>query len=93
MGATDLELQRDFSARRASRGGQIVAVIDPLMTIAALLGCIALFHARFQDAYLILALLVFLLTFPGKAPTGQGVRALVTEITTSWFATVSGRQR
>jgi putative colanic acid biosynthesis UDP-glucose lipid carrier transferase len=89
MGATDLELQRDFSARRASRGGQVVAVIDPLMTIAALLGCIALFHVRFQDAYLILALLVFLLTFPGKAPTGQGVRALATEITASWFATVT----
>lgn len=89
MGATDLELQRDISARRSVRTAPAVAVIDPLMTIVALLGCLALFHVRFQDAYLILALLVLLLTFPGKVPDGRGVRALATEIAMSWCVTVT----
>ena len=66
-----------------------MTVIDPLMTIVALLGCLALFHVRFQDAYLILALLVLLLTFPGKVPDGRGVRALATEIAMSWCVTVT----
>jgi len=41
-----------------------------------LLLCIALFHDRFQGSYLILALLVFSLTFPGQAPNASGVGTL-----------------
>jgi Undecaprenyl-phosphate glucose phosphotransferase len=89
MSATGMQLQREFLDRRAAPAAEVVAAIDPVMTIGALLGCIAFFHVRFQGAYLILALLVFSLTFPGKVPAGGSVRALAREVTTSWFVTVT----
>jgi len=88
MAATGLELQHDFSDRRVAPAAQILTVLDPLITIATLLVCIALFRVRFQSAYLILALLVFSLTFPGRAPAAPGVQALAREVATSWCTTV-----
>jgi len=38
-----------------------------------LLLCVALFHVRFDGAYLILVLVVFSLTFPGGAPNATSV--------------------
>jgi putative colanic acid biosynthesis UDP-glucose lipid carrier transferase len=89
MSATGLQLQREFLERRVAPATQVVAVIDPLMTIGALLFCIVMFRVRFQGAYLILALLVFSLTFPGKAPAGGSVQALAREVATSWCITVT----
>jgi len=89
MAATGLELQRVLTDRRVVPAARGVAAIDPLMTIATLLSCIALFHVRFQGAYLILALLVFSLTFPGSAPAAGSVRALAREVTASWCITVT----
>jgi len=88
MAATGLELQRNFSDRRVTPAAQILTVLDPLVTIATLLVCIALFRVRFQGAYLILALLVFSLTFPGRAPAIPGMQALAREIAASWCTTV-----
>jgi putative colanic acid biosysnthesis UDP-glucose lipid carrier transferase len=89
MAATGLELQRVLTDRRVVPAARVVAAIDPLMTIATLLSCIALFHLRFQGAYLILALLVFSLTFPGSTPAAGSVRALAREVTASWCITVT----
>ena len=88
MAATGLELQDALKDRRVAPGARGVAAIDPLMTIGALLGCLALFHVRFQGAYLILGLLVFSLTFPGNAPAAGTLGALVREVTASWSMTV-----
>jgi putative colanic acid biosysnthesis UDP-glucose lipid carrier transferase len=88
MSATGLQLQREFPDRRVGAAPQVVAAIDPLVTIGALLLCIALLGVRFQGAYLILALLVFSLTFPGTAPAAGSVRALAREVATSWCITV-----
>jgi putative colanic acid biosynthesis UDP-glucose lipid carrier transferase len=88
MAATGLELQHVLTDRRVAPAVRGAGVIDPLMTIGALLGCLALFHVRFQGAYLILGLLVFSLTFPGKAPAGGTVGALVREVATGWSMTV-----
>ena len=89
MAATGLELQRVFSDRRVVPAAQVAAAIDPLLTIGTLLGCIGFFHIRFQGAYLILALLVFSLTFPGRAPVGGGVRALAAQTASSWCSTAT----
>src|SRR5262249_28212663 len=88
MAATGLELQRNFSDRRVAPGAQLTTALDPLVTIGTLLVCIALFKVRFQGAYLILALLVFSLTFPGRAPATAGVQAVAREVATSWCTTV-----
>ena len=89
MAATGLELQHALNERRVAPAARGVAAIDPVMTIAALLACIALFHVRFQGAYLILGLLVFSLTFPGNAPAAGTVGALVREVAASWSMTVT----
>src|SRR5215472_16371989 len=88
MAATGLELQHVLNDRRVAPAARSVAAIDPLMTIGALLGCIALFHVPFKGAYLILALLVFSLTFPGRAPAAGNVGALARETLASWSLTV-----
>ncbi len=88
MAATGLELQHVLTERRVAPAARGAAAIDPLMTIATLLGCIALFHVRFQGAYLILGLLVFSLTFPGNAPAAGNVGALAREAAASWSMTV-----
>ena len=89
MAATGLQLQREFLERRAAPAAGVVAAIDPVTTIGALLGCIAFFHVRFQGAYLILALLVFSLTFPGKTPARASARALAREVAASWLITAA----
>ena len=88
MAATGLELQHVLSDRRVAPAARGAAAIDPLMTIGTLLGCIVLFHVRFQGAYLILGLLVFSLTFPGNAPAAGNAGALAREVTVSWSMTV-----
>ncbi len=89
MAATGLELQHTISDRRVAPAAQLISALDPLITIGTLLLCIALFKVRFQGAYLILALLVFSLTFPGRAPGAPGVQALAREVAASWCITVA----
>jgi putative colanic acid biosysnthesis UDP-glucose lipid carrier transferase len=89
MSSTGLQLQRQFPDRRLAPAAQLVAAIDPVVTIAALLLSSALFQVSFQGPYLILALLVFSLTFPGRVPKASGVRALAREVASSWCITVA----
>lgn len=89
MSATGLQLQRDVLPRRVAPAAQVAGTLDPLMSIAVLLLCAALFRVHLQGAYLILALLVFSLTFPGKAPAVDSVPALAGEVTASWCTTVA----
>ena len=88
MAATGLELQHALNDRRVAPAARSVVAIDALMTIATLLGCIALFHVPYQGAYLILGLLVFSLTFPGSAPAAGNVGTLAREAVASWSLTV-----
>jgi putative colanic acid biosysnthesis UDP-glucose lipid carrier transferase len=89
MSSTGLQLQPQFLDRRAPPAAQLVSLIDPLATIGALLLCTAVFDVRFQGPYLILALLVFSLTFPGNVSKVTGARTLAREILASWCITVA----
>ena len=89
MATTGQQLQREFLDRRVAPAAQLMSAVDPLMTIGALLLCIAFFGVRFQGAYLILALLVFSLTFPGRIPAGESARALAREVGASWCITAA----
>jgi Undecaprenyl-phosphate glucose phosphotransferase len=84
MSTTGLDLQPQLGTRRVARAAQMVTAIDPLASIGALLLCTALFHDRFQGAYLMLALLVIPLTILGNAPGITSVPALAREIARSW---------
>lgn len=62
------------------------AALDPLVTIGSLLVCIFAFGQSFDGPYLILALVVFSLTFPGNPPKGNRFPVLVRNVLTSWIA-------
>jgi putative colanic acid biosynthesis UDP-glucose lipid carrier transferase len=67
------------------------AIVDPAVAIAALAGAAAWFGGRFDGACLILALLVFAMTFPGgivRARPGTRAAALATDVITGWIPIV-----
>ena len=71
-------------------GTLLLACIDPLVAIATLGAVVSLFGGRFDGACLILALLVFAMTFPGSFARGGATRAgdLALEIAAGWLAIV-----
>jgi len=73
-------------------GPLLQAALDPLMAIATLAGAAAFFGAAFDGACLILALLVFAMTFPGGVAGNdtKGDRAgeLLLDIVTGWVAVI-----
>ncbi|MFN2644836.1 MAG: undecaprenyl-phosphate glucose phosphotransferase, partial [Burkholderiales bacterium] len=75
-------------------GALVQAAIDPLVSIGTLAAVVAFFGGRFDGACLILALLVFALTFPGslagEALDGRRASAgeLALDIATGWIAIV-----
>ena len=68
-------------------GPLVQAALDPLVTIATLAAAVSLFGAGFDGACLILALLVFAMTFPGGlVRDSEKAGDLMLEIVTGWVA-------
>jgi len=63
--------------------------LDPVVAIGMLGLSVLAFGEVFESSYLILALLVFSLTFPGSAPKGTSIRALAGDVLTSWLVIVA----
>jgi putative colanic acid biosysnthesis UDP-glucose lipid carrier transferase len=71
-------------------GALLQASIDPLVAIATLAGAVALSGGRFDGACLILALIVFAMTFPGHlAAHAANAAQLALEIATGWMAVLA----
>jgi putative colanic acid biosynthesis UDP-glucose lipid carrier transferase len=86
-----LQLSREtLPLLRASPGPALVqASVDPLIAIATLAGTVALLGGRFDGACLILALLVFAMTFPGTLARANGSAGeLALDIAAGWFPVV-----
>ena len=83
------ESQPRFLDRQLAPATLAQAAVDPVVTVGALLVSAAAFGVPFRGAYLILALLVFSLTFPGDPPKATGSRTLAGEVLTNWLATVA----
>jgi putative colanic acid biosynthesis UDP-glucose lipid carrier transferase len=68
-------------------GPLVRAALDPLVAIATLVAAVTLLGAGFDGACLILALLVFAMTFPGGlVRDSEKAGDLMLEITTGWVA-------
>jgi len=68
-------------------GPLVQAALDPLVAIATLVAAVTLFGAGFDGACLILALLVFAMTFPGGlVRDSEKAGDLMLEIVTGWVA-------
>jgi putative colanic acid biosynthesis UDP-glucose lipid carrier transferase len=63
-------------------------LMEPVVTVGSLAASAAYFHAAFAGPYLILALLVFSLTFPGRAPRGTSPGAIASEVVAGWILVV-----
>ncbi len=63
-------------------------LMDPVVAIATLAGCAAFFGVPFSAPYVILALLVFSLTFPGHPPQGGGALAVARDVLGAWLLVV-----
>jgi putative colanic acid biosysnthesis UDP-glucose lipid carrier transferase len=63
-------------------------LVDPVLAIATLYGCAKLFSVPFEGPYVILALLVFSLTFPADTPRSTSAGALAREVLGNWFLVV-----
>jgi putative colanic acid biosynthesis UDP-glucose lipid carrier transferase len=85
-----LPSSRSISAPQGP-GALLRATLDPAIAIAMLAGAASWFGGRFDGACLILALLVFAMTFPGSLVRGDvwttpaPTRALATDIVTGWL--------
>jgi putative colanic acid biosynthesis UDP-glucose lipid carrier transferase len=70
-------------------GPLLQAALDPLVAIATLAAAVSVFGAGFDGAVLILALLVFAMTFPGGlAREKEKAGDLMLEIVTGWVAII-----
>ncbi|HEX3098051.1 MAG TPA: undecaprenyl-phosphate glucose phosphotransferase [Usitatibacter sp.] len=63
-------------------------LLEALVSVGMLAACAAFFGTRFDGPYVILALLVFSLTFPGRAPHGTSVGAIAREVLAGWVLVV-----
>jgi exopolysaccharide biosynthesis polyprenyl glycosylphosphotransferase len=82
-------LRQQFLGPSPAPAAQVLTSIDPLVTIGVLLLCAAMFGARLDSAYMILALLVFSLTFPGSTLNTASVGTIARRVAGSWCATVA----
>jgi putative colanic acid biosynthesis UDP-glucose lipid carrier transferase len=64
-------------------------LLEALVAIGSLAACAAWHHVRFDGPYIILALLVFSLTFPGRAPQGTSAGAIARETLSGWILVVA----
>ena len=63
-------------------------MLDPAMAIATLIASAFAFEIRFEGPYIILALLVFSLTFPGQPPRGTSAWSLGRQVLGDWLLVV-----
>ena len=64
-------------------------LLEAVVATGTLAACAAFYHARFDGPYIILALLVFSLTFPGRAPHGTSPGAIARETLSGWILVVA----
>jgi putative colanic acid biosynthesis UDP-glucose lipid carrier transferase len=63
-------------------------LLEPAVAIGTLAACAWWFRVPFDGAYVILALLLFSLTFPGHAPRGSSAGAIARDVLTGWVLIV-----
>jgi putative colanic acid biosynthesis UDP-glucose lipid carrier transferase len=87
---TPLRAQARLLHSQPGTGALLVAALDPLVAIGMLAATVAFFGGRFDGPCLILALLVFAMTFPGSfGRENSGAAELALEIATGWTAVLA----
>src|SRR5687768_6744001 len=63
--------------------------LEAMVALGTLAACAWYFREPFHGPYIILALLVFSLTFPGRAPRGTSAAAIAREVLGGWILVVA----
>jgi len=85
--ATD-QSHRQILSQRLTPAALLQAGLEPLVAEAMLLAFTLAFAEPFGGPYLILALIVFSLMFPGNAPEGTRVSAIAADVFSGWLVVV-----
>jgi len=85
--ATD-QSHRQLLNQRLTPAALVQAAIEPFVAEAALFVVTLAFGESFGGPYLILALILFSLTFPGNASGAASARALAVDVLTGWLVIV-----
>jgi putative colanic acid biosynthesis UDP-glucose lipid carrier transferase len=83
------DTQRYLVERQLAPVALAQAMLDPAVVIVALLACTAAFDQSFDAPYMILALIVFSLIFPGSAPRRPKFPGLAGDVLASWLVVVA----
>lgn len=78
--------QSSILKSRLSLTSLLGVFLDPIVTLSSLAAVTYAFDEPFEAPYVILSLVVFSLTFPGKSLLNVGFRALYREIAFGWLA-------
>src|SRR5258708_15973441 len=81
--------QRRLLDHQLAPAALIQVTLDPFVTTGSFLICAFAFGDPIEGPYLILALIVFSLTFPGTVPTGPSLRALAGDVLINWLVIVT----
>lgn len=73
---------------RGAPAALVQVALDPFTAICILLISVAIFGEQFGGPYLILALIVFSLTFPSRLPGQVDILGLARNVLANWFAVV-----
>jgi putative colanic acid biosynthesis UDP-glucose lipid carrier transferase len=82
------DTQRQLVERQLAPAALAQAMLDPAVVIVALLACTIAFDQSFDAPYMILALIVFSLIFPGGAPRRATLPGLAGDVLASWLVVV-----
>ena len=85
--ATD-QSHRQLLGQRLTPAALFQAVLEPFVAEATLLVFTLAFDESFGGPYLILALILFSLMFPGNAPEGTRVSGLAADVLSEWLVVV-----
>ena len=87
MLATD-HSQQQLLNQRLTPAALVQAALEPLVAETALFVTALAFGDSFGGSYLILALILFSLTFPGDASRASTIRTLAADVFTSWLVVI-----
>jgi putative colanic acid biosynthesis UDP-glucose lipid carrier transferase len=89
LATTEERPQRQFLlAQRLTPAALVEAALEPAVAEGALLLTAFAFGEPFGGPYLILALILFSLTFPGSASAAAGARGLALDVLTGWLVII-----
>ncbi len=74
--------------RQSAPAALMHSALDPVVAVATLIGCVYAFAGTFGGSDLILALIVFSLTYPGSPPHGTRVATVASNVLGNWAVVV-----